>query len=226
MGYFKDAFDVGAGATLGNMAVNTGAQIGATFVDAKFKQAYNNYRAQYFDPVIRNDLNELLVFERLPQRAYPFPNSNNPVKKENFFKRHKKFTILLLVTIIVDILGAFLNMFASTSALALNLHYNIIAIVGILSWAVCISGLVMSVKKVGRGGKKVLSGGYKTQLENDGQQYWYVREYVRQALASGELDFKNAMTKIVNTSLAQQLPDTVDKIEANAFYYRQKHGMV
>ena len=25
MGYFKDAFDVGAGATLGNMAVNTGA---------------------------------------------------------------------------------------------------------------------------------------------------------------------------------------------------------
>lgn len=84
MGYFKDAFDVGAGATLGNMAVNTGAQIGATFVDAKFKQAYNNYRAQYFDPVIRNDLNELLVFERLPQRSYPFPNSNNPEKKREF----------------------------------------------------------------------------------------------------------------------------------------------
>lgn len=85
MGYFKDAFDVGAGATLGNMAVNTGAQIGATFVDAKFNQAYNNYRSQYFDPVIRTDLNELLVFERLPQRAYPFPNSNVQVKKRKFF---------------------------------------------------------------------------------------------------------------------------------------------
>lgn len=221
MGYFKDAFDVGAGATLGNMAVNTGAQIGATFVDAKFKQAYNNYRAQYFDPVIRNDLNELLVFERLPQRSYPFPNSNNPEKKENFFKRHKKFTILLLVTIVVDILGALLNMFASTSALALDLLF----IVGILAWSVCISGLVMIVKKVGRGGKKVLSGNYKAQLENDGQQYWYVREYVRQALANGELDLKNAIIKIVNTSLAQQLPDSIDKIEANAFYYRQKMGV-
>ena len=85
------------------------------------------------------------------------------------------------MTIIVDILGAFLNMFASTSALALNLHYNIIAIVGILSWAVCISGLVMIVKKVGRGGKKVLSGGYKTQLENDGLSNtgMYENMYVR-----------------------------------------------
>ena len=36
MGYFKDAFDIGAGATLGNLAVKTGAQMGSTFVQAKF----------------------------------------------------------------------------------------------------------------------------------------------------------------------------------------------
>lgn len=37
-------------------AVNTGAQLGANFVQAKFHQAYNHYRTQYFDPVIRDDL--------------------------------------------------------------------------------------------------------------------------------------------------------------------------
>ena len=34
---------------------------------------------------------------------------------------------------------------------------------------------------------------------------WYVREYVRQALANGELDTKSAIVKISNTALAQQL---------------------
>lgn len=122
-----------------------------------------------------------------------------------------------------------MNLFASIlsmSGISENLGDNLLVVTICLSVAVYISGMVIVIKKVGRGGQKVLSGGYKAQLENDGQQYWYVREYVRQALASGELDLKNAMTKIVNTSLAQQLPDTVDKIEANAFYYRQKHGMV
>lgn len=222
MGYFKDAFDVGAGVTLGNMAVNTGAQIGATFVDAKFNQAYNNYRAQYFDPVIRNDLNELLVFERLPQRVYPFPNSNAQVKKENFFKRHKKFTILLLAMIVMNLFASILSM----SGISENIGSALLVVTVCLSWAVCISGVVIVIKKVGRGGKKVLSGSYKAQLEYDGQQYWYVREYVRQALLRGELDKKNAITKIINTNLAQQLPDTVDEIEANAFYYRQQKGMV
>lgn len=221
MGYFKDAFDVGAGATLGNMAVNTGAQLGAAFVDVKYKQAYNNYRAQYFDPVIRNDLNELLVFEKLPQRAYPFPNSNASVKKENFFKRHHKFTTLLIVTIAINLLASIL----SVSGISENLEYTLVIMTTCLSWAVCVSAMVMAIKKIGRGGKKVLSGSYKERLECDGQQYWYVREYVRQALARNELDRKNAITKIVNTNLAQQLPDTVDEIEANAFYYRQKKGM-
>ena len=85
---------------------------------------------------------------------------------------------------------------------------------------------VIVIKKVGRGGQKVLSRSYKSQLEYDGQQYWYVREYVRQALSRGELDKKIAITKIVNTNLAQRLPDTVDEIEANAFYYRQKKEMI
>lgn len=56
MGYFKNAFHAQAGATPGNISVNASAQIGATFVYTNH-QAYNNDRARYFDPVIRNDLN-------------------------------------------------------------------------------------------------------------------------------------------------------------------------
>lgn len=83
----------------------------------------------------------------------------------------------------------------------------------------------MVIKKISRSGKNKLSSNFKAQLEYDGQQYWYMREYVRQALARGEMDINTAVTKICNTRLAQQFPDTVDKIEANAFYYRQKMGV-
>lgn len=221
MGYFKDAFDIGAGATLGNLAVNTGAQLGAQFVQAKFQQAYNHYRSQYFDPVIRHDLNELLVFGRLPQQEYPFPNSNAPVKKENFFKRHKKFTALLIAILGIDIIASGLGAAGSVGS-----AWQSLMVIGTVLFVVLFgSGIVMAVSKAGRKGKEALSDGYKSQLENDGQQYWYVREYVRQALARGEMDTRSAIIKISNTSLAQQFPDTVDEIEANAFYYRQKLGM-
>ena len=144
------------------------------------------------------------------------------VKKENFFKRHKKFTILLLAMIVMNLFASILSM----SGISENLGDNLLVVTICLSVAVYISGMVIVIKKVGRGGQKVLSRSYKSQLEYDGQQYWYVREYVRQALSRGELDKKIAITKIVNTNLAQRLPDTVDEIEANAFYYRQKKEMI
>ena len=66
---------------------------------------------------------------------------------------------------------------------------------------------------------------YKSELENAGQEYWYVREYIRQALARHELSVEDSIRKISNTQLARIFPDTVEKIEANAFYYRQRIGM-
>ena len=77
--------------------------------------------------------------------------------------------------------------------------------ISLLVFALFISGIVMIVSKAGKKGKDVLFGSYKNQLEANGQQYWYVREYVRQALANGELDTKSAIVKISNTALAQQL---------------------
>ena len=221
MGYFKDAFDISAGATLGNLAVNSGAQLGYTFVQAKFQQAYINYRSQYFDPVIRHDLNELLVFGRLPQQGYPFPNSNAPVKKENFFKRHKTFTVLLIALIVIDVVA---SVFGASGNVG-SIWQSLMILISLLVFVLFISGIAMFVGKAGRKGKDALSGSYKNQLESNGQQYWYVREYVRQALANGELDTKSAIVKISNTALAQQFPETVDEIEANAFYYRQKLGI-
>lgn len=219
MGYFKDAFDLSAGATLGNLTVNAGAQLGAALVDAQSKQAYINYRSQYFDPIIRHDLDELLVFERLPQLAYPFPKSSEPIKKENFFKRHKVFTALLITELALEILISILGVNGSVD----DLFENLLLGAFFLMMGLFLYGVVIAIKKVGKTGKKVLTN-YKTQLEYDGQQYWYVREYARQALAKGEMDTKTAITKISNTSLARQFPDTVDEIEASAFYYRQVMG--
>lgn len=221
MGYFQDAFDIGAGATLGNLAVKTGAQMGSTFVQAKFQQAYNNYRSQYFDPVVRHDLNELLVFGKLPQQGYPFPNGNTEVKKENFFKRHKKFTAVFLVVLVLDIIASSLGASGNVG----SVWQSLMMILSFFVMVLIIAGVVMAVSKAGRKGKEVLSSGYKNQLENDGQQYWYIREYIRQSLERGEMDTKAAIIKICNTSLAQQFPDTLEQIEANAFYYRQQLGL-
>lgn len=221
MGYFKDAFNISAGATLGNIAAATGAQVCADWVNEKFRRAYNNYRSQSFDPVVRHDLNELLVFGRLPQQAYPFPNSNKSNKKDNFFRRHKKFTALLVATFGINLLINLLNMLGVSYSTLSDLQF----MTGVLGMALVISSIVMVIKKISRSGKNKLSSNFKAQLEYDGQQYWYMREYVRQALARGEMDINTAVTKICNTRLAQQFPDTVDKIEANAFYYRQKMGV-
>ena len=63
---------------------------------------------------------------------------------------------------------------------------------------------------------------YKPELEQDGEKYWYVREYIRQALEAGEMNRDDAVRKLSNTALVQQFPDTVEEIEANAFYYKQQ----
>ena len=43
-----------------------------------------------------------------------------------------------------------------------------------------------------------------------------------QALALAELSPQDAVLKLSHTQLGQQFPDTVEEIEANAFYYKQK----
>lgn len=211
MGYFQDAFSVGAGATLGNLAVNTGYNIGANMTNSAVRNGYTQYRSQYFDPVVRTDICNLMVHGFLSQIEYPFPRGE---KKENFFKQHKMTTLLLIgFVIIMFVMMFFPDVAASGNFTGVATIYAFLLLV--------VAPIRYIYKKIVNGGKKMIENKYKPQLDSDGEQYWYIREYVRQALASNEITVNDAILKISNTNLAQQFPDTVEEIEANAFYHRQ-----
>lgn len=218
MGTFSGWFKVGAGATLGSLTAIKGMELGEAVVDATIKNAYNNYRSTNFDPIVRADLNELLVLNRLKKIEYPFPNSKNE-KKENFFKRHPLLTGILILYVILEAMITMMGMQG-------NFNQNIAAILSIVVFLLVIGACILAVKKVFKtGSKKITQSTYKNALDKDGEQYWYVREYIRQALEKKELSPKEAILKISNTRLAQQFPDSAEEIDANEFYYRQQLGL-
>lgn len=217
MGLFGDAFDIGAGATLGNLAVKTGYQATEEFLNATEKNAYNKFRSQNFDPVVRQDLNDIMVCGRLQAKNYPFPQ-DKVQKKQNFFVRHKVFWI---VTVIFFVIFSLMGKFNRSDAI----YEMIFSIVEGYTMFAVIYATYRLGKKIKRGKKKLMEAGYRPKLVKAGQQYWHMREYVRQALASGQMSVQDAIIKISNTELGRQFPDTVDEIEANAFFYRQKLGL-
>lgn len=210
MGLFGDAFDISAGATLGNLAVKTGYQATEEFLNAAEKTAYNKLRSESFDPVVRQDLNDIMVRGMLQAKNYPFPQAEVQ-KKENFFIRHKVFWIATIIFFV---------------ATKFNTSYEYL--MNLVQWFMIFAFFYVMralTNKLKRGKKKLMQSGFRPKLIKDGQQYWHMREYVRQALASGQMNVQDAIIKISNTELGRQFPDTVDEIEANAFYYRQKLGM-
>ena len=214
MGYFKNAFDISSGATLGYVATMTGVQIGSAGMTLAMNGNYAKYRAQYFDPVVRQDLNDLLVFGKLQNIAYPFPSGS--AKKQNFITRHKVFS----VTVVVFLALMLLNGFAGFKSGPL---FDLMMAVVCWFWIVLIGMLLSKAGKLGKKGLDFVSN--NRELDNFAQHYWHIREYVRQVLDSGQMDVKTAITKLCNTELVQHFPDTVDEIEANAFYYRQQKGL-
>lgn len=214
MSLFGDSFDIGAGATLGNLAVKTGYQATEEFLNASEKNAYNKMRSESFDPVVRQDLNDIMVRGILQPRNYPFPRDTE--KKANFFVRHKVFWIVFLIYFIYFYIRSTTGMFVAEALEKSVAYFSVFVVIYI---AVAIA------KKTKRGAKKLMQAGFRKKLMNDGQQYWHIREYIRQALDAGSLSVQDAIVKISNTELGRQFPDTVDEIEANAFYYRQKLGM-
>ena len=73
-------------------------------------------------------------------------------------------------------------------------------------------------------GKKALHDSFAVQMSADGEQHWHVREYVRQVLAGGQIDAQAALQKLCTTRLVQSFPDTIEEINANAFYFAQSIG--
>ncbi len=218
MGLFGDAFNISAGATLGNLAVKTGYQAAEEFLNATEKNAYNKMRSESFDPVVRQDLNDIIVRGMLQARDYPFI-LDKVQKKENIFKRYKVFWIVTLIFIILY--GSYLSKMMN------GIDY-LRETTTLIEWYfvfACFYASYRLYKKLNRGKKKLMQSGFRPKLIKDGQHYWHIREYIRQALASGQMNVQDAIIKISNTELGRQFPDTVDEIEANAFFYRQKLGL-
>ncbi len=204
MGYFSKGFGLGVGATLGSIATVSMIEARQRKIYEKYKKAYTEYRASIYDPVVRNDLNEILAFSKLKKMSKPFV-----IEKQSFVDTYIGKKALFIIPII-----GILTMFTTPKA-SDNIMDNPI-VIGIFSIAF-LFGIWMLIKR-GRLKKQK----YKPELEQDGEKYWYVREYIRQALESGEMNRDDAVRKLSNTALVQQFPDTVEEIEANAFYYKQQ----
>lgn len=212
MGTFTSWFKVGAGTTLGAIGAVKGAEMTGRAIDKSIKEAYEKYRSENFDNVVRQDLSELLVLEKLSKKEKTFPDYKLEASK-GFFKRHPIFTGLLIVYFINLLIIAIFNIKKGILNDAPNL-FMLLLFVG---------GIYIIIRKLFRKGTGSID--YKKDLYEDGEQYWRIREYVREALELNELDPKDAILKISNTRLAQQFPDTADEIDANAFNFRKKLGL-
>ena len=91
------------------------------------------------------------------------------------------------------------------------------AVLGFAFWG--IGSLI--VKGLKKGKQAIGDKTYREKLDAAGSRYWYIREHVRQGLASGQMGFKDAIRKLAATDLVQQFPYTFDEIEAHAFYFQQ-----
>lgn len=196
---------------LDDMAYAFGFGFGAKATDEAFNAVSNSYRAKDFDPVVRRDLMELMEKGRLSNIAYPFPRKMKAQKKPIFFVRHKIFSAgVLLYFIIIMILPR--ELFKTVGA-------DVALIFGFF-FIFCIIG--MFIKRVLRKGKKMSDAFFQTEFINQGQKYWNIREYVRQALETGELNVQDAYVRIRNTELGRQLPDSDTELEAKVFNNKRR----
>ncbi len=217
MGWFKNSFGIGAGVTLGDMAAQTGVAMAVDIIDGSTKKLQDDYRIEHFDPTVRDDISHIIARGALSEMSYPFPSEPNPGataaqqpgERKNFVQRHK---------IAVGITGALVLV-----AICNPKQSAIVLLIGL--WLLIVAVGITIFKKASRAATGMMVGALsapKQQLIKDGQQYWHIREYVRQALAASELSPQDAVLKLSRTQLGQQFPDTVEEIEANAFYYKQK----
>ncbi len=209
MGYFFDAFGIGAGATLGSLAVLDHREKQEQKAKEKFEAIYTKYRRTNYDPIIRDDLNNLLAFQMLEKKDSPFKNlhSIKPVNYKN-------------AAIIIGILSLVSLAFPSTHTTSHGLSYaNDNILLRFISFILAYALIYFIYRKIKR---KRINKGFKAVLKNKGDNYWKVREYIRESLENGEMNIDDAIRKLSNTYLAQALPDTVEEIEANAYNFKKE----
>lgn len=217
--FFKAGLGASAGATLGNIAVSSGCQLIASSFAKANQKAYLNYKANIYDNIVRKDIVEFYASDGkwLPTySSYPFFEAEPAIAKQNLFLRHPVLSVLLLITILGNL---FIAMGSSSTP------SNMIAPISLSSFALFIGVIYTFLKKTGR--KTVntvtdlLANDAREELRHFGQEYWQVREYVKDALASGHLDDDSAYRELLDTFLVQQLPDKNSQLRALA-YNRKK----
>lgn len=213
MGYFTDSFEIGAGATFGALTAVSATKLADNLAKYAMNGAYTKYRQENFDGVVFNDLDNLLAYGSLPETPYPFSQGSNG--KTSDWQRTvilAGFAIALVVTL------AGISMVSSeTGEILMGTGGGIFLF--FMMW-----GIVHLIgKAVKKGAKKAGDMMYRERLDNDGSQYWLVREHVRCSLADHSMDLKEAFRRLSSTNLGQQFPYTLDYIEAHAYQYKLAH---
>lgn len=211
MGLFLKAMKVSSGATLGYAATNMGIKKAAEWSETSKIENYNRHRKKFYDPFIRKDLIHLEVDGKLQAIPYPFYQEKKiTVDYKHFDKQQallltKKYPLMvyLCFVLLLSFIGQF-NYTASEFASGAWFIFWIILII------IACQKLLSNQDQVTK------------TLMTDGKQYWHIREYVRQALDENELTPEEGIKKLLNARLVQQFPDTIEEIEANAFYYKKE----
>lgn len=200
MGYIRDSFGWGLGFSFG-----------ATATAGAMDAVSNNYRAKHYDPVVRRDLKTLISGRKLEKTNNPFPKKIEKERWSPFILRHKFFTIsFILMTLLI---GA---VFSWTESPDVMDKMSILFVLYLF-----ISFVVLLLRKIKRGGKRVAGNALRGEFFQAGQQYWKIRQYVCDALNDGLMTTQEAFNKLANTELARMLPDTMEELEASVYYERR-----
>ncbi|MGF0040284.1 hypothetical protein ACQRBF_05815 [Peptoniphilaceae bacterium SGI.131] len=219
MGLFTDFAKASSGATFGALTTIKGMEAAESIASYTLSEAERKYKEDKFDNVIRNDLNHLLVLNKLPEIAYPFPIEGIDKPAAGFFQRHKVFSIGLVMILISSLFSAILPFGSS-------LRQNMTQIGGFGVLLALFSGIGMIIKKpIKTGSSLIQKHTFKQKLVDAGKKYWHVREYVRQSLDAGSIDRQSALDSLGNTSLLISFPDTKEEILANNFYFKKELGI-
>ncbi|MDG3142786.1 hypothetical protein MKL29_08200 [Streptococcus suis] len=213
MGLFTDSLKVSSGLTLGHAATKIGIQKTLTVAEEHAENKARTYQATFFDPIVRDDLCHLEVDGQLENRSYPFPSKVSVINISEIQKDFQE----LSQDFNVQKIGVFVKKHPwVTGIVALLLtvpfgYSDMGSILGLSVFIVLVRMIIARPKK------------YQKVYLEDAQQYWKIREYLRNALIVGDLTPQEAVKKLLNARLVQRFPDTIEEIEAHAFNYR--HGI-
>ncbi|MBQ3030572.1 MAG: hypothetical protein IJD24_05045 [Agathobacter sp.] len=186
---FLYSFGFGFGANATKIAINKGEEA---------------YRKKYFDDVVLQDIKMITEKGGLIEKKYPFPSSDK-VKRPPFFVRHKILCGSWVVLFVLEFI-LYQIYIKSNNLFFLELMTYAIPVFWVFGVGCFI---VILIKKILRGGKKVVDFSFKDNYIHEGQEYWKLREQVRQALQARTINSQTAIQYLRNTALGRRITDIV-----------------